>query len=109
MHASWRIPRQFWRWSRLFLHGRRIIRSRTRTGCLSQVSWLHIFHDSPTDRSLDITLQQVRLLIAEEEKARAEAGSSVTHDVTAGAFILLGMDIHNLQYVHMQVMLFVHV
>lgn len=47
----------------------------------------------------DITLQQVRLLIAEEEKARAEAGSSVTHDVTAGAFLLLGMDIQNLQYV----------
>ncbi len=46
---------------------------------------------------LDVTLQQVRLLIAEEEKARAEAGTGSMHDVTASAFLLLGMDIEGLQ------------
>jgi len=35
--------------------------------------------------------------MAEEEKAKAEAGTSVVHDVTAGAFLLLGMDIQTLQ------------
>ena len=42
---------------------------------------------------LDITLQQVWLLIAEEEKVKAVASNSVMHDVSAGAFLLLGMDI----------------
>jgi hypothetical protein len=46
---------------------------------------------------LDVTLQQVRLLMAQEEKARVEAGTSVTHEVSAGAFLLLGMDIQGLQ------------
>jgi hypothetical protein len=31
--------------------------------------------------------------MAEEEKAKAEAGTGVVHDITAGAFLLLGMDI----------------
>jgi hypothetical protein len=35
--------------------------------------------------------------MAEEEKARAEAGSAVVHNVSAGAFLLLGMDIQVLQ------------
>ena len=47
--------------------------------------------------AVDVTLQQVRLLMAEEEKAEAEAGNSITHDVSAGAFLLLGMDIQCLQ------------
>ena len=46
---------------------------------------------------LDVTLQQVRLRMAEEEKAKAAAGNSVMHDVSAGAFLLLGMDIQCLQ------------
>ena len=46
---------------------------------------------------LDVTLQQVWLLIAEEEKVRAEAGNGSMHDVTASAFLLLGMDIEGLQ------------
>ena len=46
---------------------------------------------------LDITLHQVRLLMAEEEKEKAEAGTGITHDVSAGAFLLLGMDIQTLQ------------
>jgi hypothetical protein len=45
----------------------------------------------------DVTLQQVRLLMAEEEKARAKAGTGIIHDVSAGAFLLLGMDIQGLQ------------
>lgn len=57
----------------------------------------HLVLYTPANVYSDITLQQVRLLIAEEEKARAEAGTSATHDVTAGAFLLLGMDIQNLQ------------
>jgi hypothetical protein len=47
----------------------------------------------------DVTLAQVRLLMAEEEKEKAEAGSSAIHDVSVGAFLLLGMEIQNLQYV----------
>lgn len=37
--------------------------------------------------------------MAEEEKQKAEAGDSVIHDVSAGAFLLLGTEIQNLQYV----------
>jgi len=44
-----------------------------------------------------VTLHQVRLLMAEEEKARAEAGTGNMHDVSAGVFLLLGMDIQVLQ------------
>jgi hypothetical protein len=36
-------------------------------------------------------------MMAEEEKAMAEAGTTVMHDVSAGAFLLLGMDIQVLQ------------
>jgi len=35
--------------------------------------------------------------MAEEEKARVEAGTAVMHDVSVGAFLLLGMDIQGLQ------------
>lgn len=49
--------------------------------------------------ALDVTLAQVRLIMAEEEKERAEAGSSAMHDVSVGAFLLLGMEIQNLQCV----------
>jgi hypothetical protein len=51
----------------------------------------------PLTRILDVTLQQVRLLMAEEEKARIEAGMSITHDVSASAFLLLGINIKGLQ------------
>jgi hypothetical protein len=36
-------------------------------------------------------------MMAEEEKARAEAGVSIIHDVSAGAFLLLGTEIQGLQ------------
>jgi hypothetical protein len=36
-------------------------------------------------------------MIAQEERAKAEAGNSIMHDVTASAFLLLGMDIQCLQ------------
>jgi hypothetical protein len=45
----------------------------------------------------DVTLAQVRLAMAEEEKEKAEAGTSALHDVSASAFLLLGMDIQNFQ------------
>jgi hypothetical protein len=35
--------------------------------------------------------------MAEEEKARAEEGISIVHDVSPSAFLLLGMDIQSLQ------------
>lgn len=77
-----------------------IIHARTLTAYPNQVSSTQTpCHILANTCYIDITLQQVRLIIAEEEKARADAGSSVTHDVTAGAFLLLGMDIQNLQYV----------
>jgi hypothetical protein len=46
---------------------------------------------------IGVTLHQVRLLMAEEEKAKVEAGTGSMHDVSAGAFLLLGMDIQVLQ------------
>jgi hypothetical protein len=46
---------------------------------------------------LDVSLQQVRLLLAEEEKTKAETSTGITHDVSASAFLLLGMDIQGLQ------------
>ena len=45
----------------------------------------------------DLTLAQVRLTMAEEEKERAEAGTGAFHDVSASAFLLLGMEIQNIQ------------
>jgi hypothetical protein len=45
----------------------------------------------------DVTLAQVQLAMAEEEKEKAEAGTSALHDVSASAFLLLGMDIQNFQ------------
>jgi hypothetical protein len=47
--------------------------------------------------ALGVTLQQVRLRMAEMEKARAEAGASIIHDVSTGAFLILGMDIQVVQ------------
>jgi hypothetical protein len=35
--------------------------------------------------------------MAEEEKEKAEAGASPLHDVSASAFLLLGIDIQNIQ------------
>lgn len=35
--------------------------------------------------------------MAEEEKARIEAGTSITFDVSASTFLLLGIDIEGLQ------------
>jgi hypothetical protein len=42
-------------------------------------------------------LHQVRLHMAEEEKERADPGTGIIHDVSASAFLLLGMDIQVLQ------------
>lgn len=44
-----------------------------------------------------MTLDRVRLEMAKEEKVRAEEGTSLTHEVTAAAFLILGMEIQNLQ------------
>jgi hypothetical protein len=45
----------------------------------------------------DLALAQVRLTMAEEEKERAEAGTRALHDVSASTFLLLGMEIQNIQ------------
>jgi hypothetical protein len=47
----------------------------------------------------DVTLAQVRLAMAEEEKQRAEEGLIAAHNVSAGAFLLLGTEIQSLQCV----------
>jgi len=47
--------------------------------------------------SQDLTLAQVWLTMAEEEKERAEAGMGALHDVSASTFLLLGMEIQNIQ------------
>jgi hypothetical protein len=68
--------------------------------CLNLVSaadWSVVLHLLIRPTYLDVTLQQVRLQMAEEEKGRAEAGTCSMHDVTASAFLLLGMDIEGLQ------------
>jgi hypothetical protein len=36
-------------------------------------------------------------MLAEEEKVGVEAGTNIMHDVSAGAFLLLGMNIQGLQ------------
>lgn len=46
---------------------------------------------------LGVTLHEVRFLMAEEEKTRAEAGTDIIHDISAGAFLNLGMEIQDLQ------------
>jgi hypothetical protein len=46
---------------------------------------------------LDVTLQQVQLLMVEEERAKAEASHSIMHNVTASTFLLLEIDIEGLQ------------
>lgn len=46
---------------------------------------------------LGVTLHEIRLLMAEEEKTRAEAGTGIIHDISAGAFLNLGMEIQDLQ------------
>lgn len=51
---------------------------------------------------LGVTLHQVRFLMAEEEKIRAEAGIGIMHDVSAGGFLNLGIEIQDLQCVHIQ-------
>jgi hypothetical protein len=39
--------------------------------------------------------------MAEEEKEKAEAGMSVLHDISASTFLLLDMDIQNLQCIYL--------
>ena len=56
-----------------------------------------IVHLTDGIRALDVTLQQVCLMMAEEEKKMAEASNSVMHDVSASTFLLLEMDIQCLQ------------
>jgi hypothetical protein len=42
---------------------------------------------------VDVTLADVRLALAEEEKKKVEEGRIVSHDVSASGFLTLGMDI----------------
>lgn len=82
-----------------WLHGTPIIHVLIHTCCQSPVCLglvAFVVH-SLTDIDVDVTLQQVRLLMAEEEQAKAEAGTAFLHNVSAGAFLLLGMDIEALQ------------
>lgn len=42
-------------------------------------------------------MDQVRFVMAEEEKERAELGTSFVHTVSASSFLLLGIEIETLQ------------
>ena len=42
-------------------------------------------------------MDQVRYIMASEEKERAEQGTTFVHAVSASAFLLLGIDIEALQ------------
>jgi hypothetical protein len=46
-----------------------------------------------------VTLAQVRLTLAEEDKKRVEEGRSTSHNVSPSVFLSLGMNIQELQYV----------
>jgi hypothetical protein len=60
--------------------------------------FLFIIHDNHlTALSLDVTLAQVRLAMAEEEKQRVEDGLSSVQEVGVGAFIIMGLDIQMAQ------------
>jgi hypothetical protein len=45
----------------------------------------------------DVSLAQVRLALAEEDKKRVEEGRSVERDVSASVFLSLRMDIQGQQ------------
>jgi hypothetical protein len=92
-----RMKQKSSRWKWLSLLGRRTSLVPTLTVSLSPVSNIIHMQLRHLIGSLDVTLQQVRLLMAEEEKEKVEAGTDVTHDVSASAFLLLGMDIQGLQ------------
>lgn len=47
----------------------------------------------------DLTLHKVRLMMAQEEKARVEAGTSLMHKVSWAAFIINATEIQTLQWV----------
>src|ERR1700691_4978766 len=94
-----RMKQKSSRWKWLSLLGRRTSLVPTLTVSLSPVSNIIHMQLRHLIGSLDVTLQQVRLLMAEEEKEKVEAGTDVTHDVSASAFLLLGMDIQGLQQV----------
>jgi hypothetical protein len=46
-----------------------------------------------------VTLAQVRLTLAEEDKKQVEEGRSTSHNISPSAFLLLGMDLQGVQYV----------
>ena len=48
-------------------------------------------------------MDQLRLMMAEEEKERAELGTTYVHSVSASAFLLLGIEIETLQLVRIHV------
>ncbi|KZP14909.1 hypothetical protein FIBSPDRAFT_751237, partial [Athelia psychrophila] len=59
-----------------------------------------IDHDKPDPYLLpksNVTLERLRLVMAEEEKLRAEVGTSLMYDVSAGSFLLLALDIQKTQ------------
>ena len=63
------------------------------------MGWYWFFIYLITDKHFDeeVTLAQVWLVMAEEEKQRAKVGTSTLHDVSGSAFLLLGLDIQNIQ------------
>jgi hypothetical protein len=58
---------------------------------------VHIHHPRLLRAVADVTLAQVRLELAEEDKKRVEEGITVSCDVSASGFLTLGMDIQGQQ------------
>lgn len=59
----------------------------------------HVCFNVPHTITTEITLQEVRLMMAEEEKKQVEEGTSVTREVGESAAIVMGMEIQNTQCV----------
>ena len=65
-----------------------------------QIKWVICgchYYDLLNSVCQDVNLAHIWLVMAEEEKEKVEMGTSALHDISVSAFLLLGMDIQNIQ------------
>jgi len=79
------------------MHGHKICHFPIHTESLHQVSVLIDGHYCLLIVVVDVTVAQVRLTLAEEDKKRVKEGRAVPHDVSASVFLSMGMDIQGQQ------------
>lgn len=79
------------------MRGHKICHFPIHTESLHQVSVLIDGHYCLLIIVVDVTVAQVRLTLAEEDKKRVEEGRAVPHDVSASVFLSMGMDIQGQQ------------